>query len=70
MKVTKKLESAYVQRMPNELKEKFLTLSTDERAAIIKALDRFHHVIENEAFELLLGILSARVNKTYYPLQK
>jgi hypothetical protein len=60
MEVTQELEDAYVQRMSNELKTKFLALSADERAAIIKALVRFHHVIESETFELLFGILSAR----------
>ena len=43
-----KLEETYIQRMPKELKEKFFALSADERARIIKALMRFHQVMEEE----------------------
>ena len=63
VEITQKVEDAYVQRMSNDLKARFLALSADERAAIIKALVRVHHVIEEETFELLFGILSARADK-------
>jgi len=63
MEITKKLEDAYVQRMSKELKEKFLALSTDEQASIINALARFHQIIEEETFQLLFGILNARLKK-------
>jgi hypothetical protein len=46
--MTKKLEEAYVQRMSPDLKAKFTALSTAERAAILKAMIRFHQVIEEE----------------------
>jgi hypothetical protein len=32
MEISKKLEEAYVQRMPTELKEEFVALSANERA--------------------------------------
>jgi hypothetical protein len=63
VKISKKLEDAYVQRMPEELKKKFLELSADERAATIAALVRWHQVIEEETFQLLLGIVNARCKK-------
>ena len=50
MEISKKLEEAYVKRMPPELKEKFVALSASERTAIIKALLRFHQVMEEEIF--------------------
>ncbi len=63
MEISKKIEDAYVQRMPRELKEKFVALSANERAAIIKALLRFHQVMEEETFQLVLGIVNARLEK-------
>ncbi|HLB99943.1 MAG TPA: hypothetical protein VJL33_01295 [Candidatus Bathyarchaeia archaeon] len=63
MEISKKLEDAYVQRMPPELKEKFVALSVDERKAILKALLRFHQVIEEETFQLVLGMVNARLEK-------
>ena len=63
MAISKKTEEAYVQRMPPELKEKFVALSSDERAAITKALSRFQKVIEEETFQLVLGIVNARSEK-------
>ena len=63
MEISKKIEDAYVQRMPPELKEKFAALSVDERRVILKALVRFHQVIEEETFQLLLGMVNARLEK-------
>ena len=64
MEMSKKLEDAYVQRMSPELKAKFTALSTDERAAILKAMIRFHQVIEEETFQLVLGMINAKIEKT------
>lgn len=58
MKITKELEDAYVQRMPKELKEKFFELSEIDREAIIKALIRWHRIIEEETFQLLSSVLN------------
>ena len=63
MEISKKLEEAYVQRMPLELKEKFVALSDNEQTAIIKALMRFHQVMEEETFQLVLGIVKASSEK-------
>jgi hypothetical protein len=63
MEISKKLEDAYVQRMSLELKAKFMALSTDERAAILKAMIRFHQVIEEETFQLVLGMINAKTEK-------
>ena len=63
MEISKKLEDAYVQRMPPELKEKFVALSVDERKAILKALLRFHQVMEEETFQLVLGMVNAHLEK-------
>jgi hypothetical protein len=60
---SKKLEDAYVQRMSPELKAKFKALSTDERAAILKAMIRFHQVMEEETFQLVLGMINAKTEK-------
>jgi hypothetical protein len=61
--MSKKLEDAYVQRMSPELKAKFTALSADERAAILKAMIRFHQVIEEETFQLVLGMINAKTGK-------
>jgi len=61
--MSKKLEDAYVQRMSPELKAKFTALSTDERAAILKAMIRFHQVMEEETFQLVLGMINAKTEK-------
>ena len=63
MEISKKLEEAYVQRMPPKLKETFMALSADERTAIIKALLRFHQVMEKETFQLVSGIVNALLEK-------
>jgi len=63
MGMSKKLEDAYVQRMSPELKAKFTALSTDERAAILKAMIRFHQVMEEETFQLVLGMINAKTEK-------
>ena len=63
MEMSKKLEDAYVQRMSPELKAKFTALSADERAAILKAMIRFHQVIEEETFQLVLGMINAKTEK-------
>jgi hypothetical protein len=63
MEMSKKLEDAYVQRMSPELKAKFTALSTDERAAILKAMIRFHQVMEEETFQLVLGMINAKTEK-------
>ncbi|MCW4024418.1 MAG: hypothetical protein NWF01_05210 [Candidatus Bathyarchaeota archaeon] len=63
MEMSAKMKDAYVQRMPSELKEKFVVLPVDEQDAIIKALVRVHQVIEEETFQFLLGIVSARKQK-------
>ena len=59
----KHLEEAYLQRMPKELRVRWNTLSTDVRTEILKALQRYHHVMENETYQLLLGIVDACVDK-------
>jgi len=63
MEISRKLEDAYVQRMSPELKAKFTALSTYERAAILKAMIRFHQVIEEETFQLVLGMINAKTEK-------
>ena len=63
MEMSKKLEDAYVQRMSPELKAKFTALSTDERAAILKAMIRFHQIMEEETFQLVLGMINAQAEK-------
>ena len=63
MEISRKLEDAYVQRMSPELKAKFTALSTDERAAILKAMIRFHQVMEEETFQLVLGMINAKTEK-------
>jgi hypothetical protein len=63
MDMSAKMKDAYIQRMPLELKEKFIVLPADEQDAIIKALVRVHQVIEEETFQFLLGIVSARKQK-------
>ena len=63
MEMSKKLEDAYVQRISPELKAKFTALSADERAAILKAMIRFHQVIEEETFQLVLGMINAKTGK-------
>jgi hypothetical protein len=63
MEMSKKLEDAYIQRMSPELKAKFTALSADERAAILKAMIRFHQVIEEETFQLVLGMINAKTEK-------
>ncbi len=63
MGMSKKLEDAYVQRMSPELKAKFTALSVDERAAILKAMIRFHQVMEKETFQLVLGMINAKTKK-------
>jgi hypothetical protein len=60
---SKKLEDAYVQRMSPELKAKFTALSSEERAAILKAMIRFHQVMEEETFQLVLGLINAKTEK-------
>jgi hypothetical protein len=64
MEMSKKLEDAYVQRMSPELKAKFIALSTDERAVILKAMIRFYRVMEEETFQLVLGMINAKTEKT------
>ena len=63
MEMSRKLEDAYVQRMSPELKAKFTALSTDERAAILKAMIRFHQVMEEDTFDLVLGMINAKTEK-------
>ncbi|XES76871.1 MAG: hypothetical protein ACBZ72_11950 [Candidatus Bathyarchaeia archaeon] len=58
MEISKKLEDAYIQRMPEDLKAKFCALSAEERAAILRALVRFHQVIEEETFQLVSGLVN------------
>ncbi len=60
---SKKLEDAYVQRMSPELKAKFTALSSEERGAILKAMIRFHQVMEDETFQLVLGLINAKTEK-------
>ena len=63
MEMSKKLEDAYVQRMSPELKAKFSVLSAEERVAILKAMIRFHQVMEEETFQLVLGMINAKAEK-------
>lgn len=49
----KDLEEAYLQRMPQELKVTLNGLSTDVRAAILKVLWRYHHVMEKETYSFI-----------------
>ena len=63
MEFSEKIVDAYVQRMSKDLQEKFLLLSAENQTQILKSLIRFHHVIEEETFELLHGILSACTNE-------
>jgi hypothetical protein len=49
--------------MSPELKAKFTALSADERAAILKAMMRFHEFIEEETFQLVLGMINAKIEK-------
>ncbi|MCW4023361.1 MAG: hypothetical protein ACOWW1_06015 [archaeon] len=63
MELSEKIVDAYVQRMSKDLQEKFLLLSTENQTQIMKSLIRFHHVIEEETFELLQGILNAYTNE-------
>ena len=63
MEMSKKLEDAYIQRMSPELKAKFTALSSDERAAILKAMIRFHQVIEEETYQLVLCMINAKTEK-------
>jgi len=63
MERSKKLEDAYIQRMSPELKEKFTALSAEERAAILKAMIRFHQVMEEETFQLVLGMINAKTEE-------
>ena len=57
--MSKDLEEAYVQRMPQELKATFNALSADVRAEILKVLSRYHQVIEKETYQLVLGLVNA-----------
>jgi len=43
--------------------EKFTALSTDERATIFKAMIRFNQVMEEEAFQFVLGMINAKTEK-------
>jgi hypothetical protein len=63
IEISKKLEVTFVDRMPEDVKLKFLALSGEEREAIIKVLVRFQQIIEEETFQLLLGIINARFDK-------
>jgi len=63
MERSKKLEDAYIQRMSPELKAKFTALSAEERAAILKAMIRFHQVMEEETFQLVLGMINAKTEE-------
>lgn len=58
MEISKRLEDAYIQRMPEDLKEKFCALSPEERAAILRALVRFYQIIEEETFQLVSGLVN------------
>lgn len=63
MDMSPKMKDAYVSRMSPELKENFLALSEEEQTAVLRALVRFHQVIEEETFALLQGILAAKTAK-------
>jgi len=63
MERSKKIEDAYVQRMSPELKAKFRDLSAEERDAILKAMIRFHQVMEEETFQLVLGMITAKIEE-------
>jgi hypothetical protein len=45
--------------MPPEPKAKFTALSIDERAAILKAMIKFHQVMIEETFQIVLGMINA-----------
>ncbi len=51
---------AYLQRMSPELREAFTALTPAEKAAVMRAVVRFHEVMEQETFLLIQGILLAR----------
>jgi hypothetical protein len=49
--------------MSPELKAKFTALSAEERDAILKAMIRFHQVMEEETFQLVLGMINAKTEE-------
>ena len=60
MTVSGKLEEAYVQRMPADLRAEVVALPEAERAAILGAMVRFHQAMEEETFVLVRGMIRAR----------
>lgn len=63
MEISKEIENTFVNRMPQDLKQKLLALSDGERVAIIRVLVRFQQVVEEETFQLLSGILETQLKK-------
>ena len=59
MGAPRNLEEAYLQRMPPELRTQFSALPDSAREAALKAMVRFHEVMEEETFRLVLGMLQA-----------
>ena len=59
----KKVRGRLSSKMSPKLKAKFTALSKDERAAILKAMIRFNQVMEEETFQLVLGIINAKTEK-------
>jgi|GEM_PF-2681215 hypothetical protein len=63
MDISAKMKQAYISRMSPQLQQQWSSLSGQEQAAILRALVRFHQVIEEETFALLQSILEAHASK-------
>ena len=57
--MTKDLEEAHPQRMPQELKMTLNSLSTDVRSAIFNAPSRYNHAMEKGTHQLVSWMVNA-----------
>jgi hypothetical protein len=47
------------ERIPEELKQELDKLPPEKMVSVLQALNRFHHIVEAEVYELALRLIQA-----------
>jgi len=55
-KLPREVEIMY-ERLPEELRYELNTLPSDKMVSVLQALNRFHHSVEAEVYELALRLI-------------
>lgn len=61
--LTEKLQAAYYQRMPPELRKQWDLLAPEEQVMILEVLEEYHQMMEHELSHFVSGLIQVLIKR-------